>query len=128
MGFLAKLFKNMTATPSFTPAYSEEDELRLRLETIIAEEFSEYELRKEIPAAEMTSYDGAKDYSYGLYLNGTPKAFIMIMENKNHYMKKEVVLAKQAAEQSGIPYMNFMPHLPNTPEYISNRLRQNVLR
>lgn len=127
MGFLSKLF-GKSSTPSHTLYSVKRDEFIIKLETIAAEEFSEYELRKDIPASEMTSDGNARDYSYGLYLKGYPKAFIMIIENRNDYRKKDVVLAKQAAEQGGIPYMNFMMHLPNEPKYISNRLKQNVLK
>lgn len=128
MGFLSKLFGKRSSTPSRPWYYVKRDEFIMNLETIIAEEFSEYELRRNVPASEMTSNSQARDYSFGLYLDGSPKAFIMIMKDKNDYRKKDVVLAKQAAESNGIPYMNFMMHLPNEPEYISNRLKQNVLR
>lgn len=138
MGLLSNLLKVISSVSTTTPAsnsvhtahnmHSANNPLRDKLESIIASEFSEYELRKDIPASEMTSNSGARDYSYGLYLNGSPKAFIMIMKDRNDYKKRDVVLARQAAESNGIPYMNFIPHLPNEPEYISNRLRQNVLR
>ncbi len=125
MGFLSRLFKTQTFTPL---ADTPKNELTATLEDIIAAEFSEYELRKDIPVTELDIFAKGRAYSYGMYLNGSPKAFIMIMKDRNDYRSLPVVLAKQEAEKNGIPYMNFMPHLPNEPEYIINRLRQNVLR
>ncbi len=105
---------------------NEEADLRAKLESIIASEYTEYELRREIPASEIGADLGAKSYSYGLYLNGSPKAFIMIMKDRNHYRSLEVRLAQDAAYAGGIPYMNFMKHLPNEVSYISDRLRKNI--
>lgn len=101
--------------------------LRERLETVIGQEWSDYELRKKVPAAEIGAQWGARAYSYGLYRNGQPKAMIMILTDRNHYRKKDVVLAREACEEKGIPYMNFMSHLPNRTEYISKRLRENII-
>lgn len=103
-----------------------ESGLRKRLEAVVAREYSDCELRREVPASEMCAGAGAKNYSYGLYRNGAPIAFMMVMEDRNHYKKKEVCLAQEAARQFRIPYMNFMSHLPNRTEYISNRLRENI--
>lgn len=107
--------------------YGGVESLRKRLEAVIENEYSDYELRREIPALQIGAEPGARNYSYGLYQNGRPKAFMMILENRNHYRKREVVLAREAALASKIPYMNFMSHLPNETDYISNRLKENIL-
>ena len=101
--------------------------LRERLEEVLNREWYGYELRREIAARELGAQPGARAYSYGLYQNGEPKAMIMILNNRNHYCRKDVVLAREACEEKGIPYMNFMSHLPNRTEYISQRLRDNIL-
>lgn len=101
--------------------------LRERLEKVISQEWYGYELRREISAAELGAQSGARSYSYGLYQDGEPRAMIMILNNRNHYCRKDVVFARKACEERGIPYMNFMSHLPNRTEYISQRLRDNIL-
>lgn len=105
---------------------SGERELRKRLEQIFAEEWADYEVRKNVPASELNAQPEAKTYSYGIYWCGQPKAMIMILTDRNQYRKKEVRLAGDACRMNGIPYMNFMSYLPNTCEYISKRLKENI--
>lgn len=99
-----------------------------RIEKVAAEEWSCYELRKNIPAAEMGASENARDYSYGLYLNGTPVAMIMIIDVPSHYRKKDVLLAHEACEQKNVYCMNLMLHLPNRRSYISKQLRDNIVK
>lgn len=105
---------------------SGERELRKRLEQIFAEEWADYEVRKNVPASELNAQSGARAYSYGLYWCGQPKAMIMVLTGRNEYRKQDVCMAYNACKMNGIPYMNFMSHLPNMPEYISQRLKENV--
>lgn len=98
-----------------------------RVEKVAAEEWAGYELRRNIPAAEMGAEDGAMDYTYGLYLNGIPMAMILIM-SKGDYRAKKVRLAHQACRAKGVFCMNLMTHLPNRRSYISEMLRKNVTR
>lgn len=97
--------------------------LRQRLEEVFAEEWSEYTVQQNM----MSGVAGARNYSYGLYLNGVPKAMIMIITSSSHHNKKEDRLAAQASAAYGVPYMDFYSHLPNEKEYISRRLKENIL-
>lgn len=106
---------------------SGESKLRARLEQILADEWADYEIKKQVPPSELGEHSKAKAYSYGIYRYGQPRAMIMILTDRNQYRRKEVLLAKEACERNGIPYMNFMSHLPNTSEYISNHLKENIL-
>nr|MBQ8253213.1 hypothetical protein [Lachnospiraceae bacterium] len=100
--------------------------LRSRLEQIIEEEWSGYELRKNVPASEMNAESGARTYSYGIYQDGIPKAMIMILDDRNLYKKREVLLSQRACGQMRVAYMNFMTYLPNREDYISKRLQENI--
>lgn len=99
-----------------------------RIEKVAAEEWSGYELRKHVPASEMGASEKARDYSYGLYLNGVPKAMIIIIDVPSHYQKKDVRLAHEACRNQNVFCMNLMLHLPNRRSYISKRLRDNVAK
>ncbi len=101
--------------------------LRDRVENAAKTQFLEYEFRVNIPAAEMGAEYGAKDYSYGFYKDGIPKAFIMVT-NRSHYARKEMRLAEEAAKRQGIPCMKFFEHLPNEQGYVTERIRKNILR
>ena len=85
-------------------------------------EFAGYEVHKDLQAG----VNGAKNYSYGLYLNGMPRAMIMVCNNGVHHSIKSERLAEQASLSYGVPYMNFFAHLPNEKEYIANRLKENI--
>ena len=124
MGLFSKIFKSISGD---SPKPFNKDNLINNLEDVL-NQFSDYEIRTEISASEFNAPAGAKDYSYGLYYNGYPKALIMILDDRNHYRKKEVILAREAAEHLGIPYMNFMPHLPNKKNYIYERINKNLMR
>ena len=97
-----------------------------RIEDVVATEWPGYELRTNIPAYDIGAEDGARDYTYGLYLDDAPKAMIIILDDPSHYRKKDTLLAHEACQVKGIFCMNLMLHLPNRRSYISERLRQNV--
>ncbi|MGN0341394.1 MAG: hypothetical protein ACI4DO_01230 [Roseburia sp.] len=85
-----------------------------------------YELRTDIPASELNAGDGARNYSYGFYLNGEPKCLIMVLTNRNHYKLKAVRLSEQAARNAGATYLNFFTHLPNREDYIAERFQNEI--
>lgn len=106
---------------------SGEQELRRRIEKIIAEEWPGYELRKNVPSGVMEAPSDAREfYSYGVYRDNVPKAMIMILKDNNAYCRRDVRLARMACELKKIPYMNFMDYMENRPEYISQRFRENI--
>ena len=101
--------------------------LRNLLEKNFEELFPEYEVRKNVPASQLNAEAGAENYSYGLFRNGQPKAMIMILMQSNDYRLARIRKAQAACQTQGIPYMNFMYHLPNREDYVANRLRSTIL-
>lgn len=99
-----------------------------RIEDVAATEWAGYELRTNISAYEIGAEDGARDYTYGLYLDGMPKAMIIVLEEPAHYRKKDTRLAHEACQARGVFCMNLMLHLPNRRSYISEQLRKNVAK
>ena len=63
------------------------------------------------------------DYSYGVYLGGDPKLFIMIVGKKttSHRVYR---WSKEEAAKKGITMINFVEHFPNKYDYVKNRLAQ----
>ncbi len=114
--------------PDEEDCYYEESVVRDRIERIAASEWNGYELRKNIPAATLGADADARDYSYGLYLNGVPKAMIIIIDIPSHYKKKDVRLAHEACKRQQVYCMNLLLHLPNRYSYISKQLSDNVAR
>lgn len=104
-----------------------ESDLRGRIESIVAEEWPGYELRKNVSGREMLAQNGASEfYSYGIYHDGVPVAMIMLLRDNNAYRRREIRLAQQACEEQKIPYMNFMMYMANYRSYISERLKKNI--
>lgn len=128
MGFFEHLFGKEVKKSASKGKLSGEKGLRSRLEQVVATEYSTYELRQNVPSSEMFAEAGAVNYSYGIYQNGAPVAFINIIKNRNDYNLKGFRLAKEASESRGVPHMNFFSHLPNDTSYISERLRKNIFR
>lgn len=100
--------------------------IRARVEKVFAEEWSGYEVRRDVWAYEMGAEEGSYDYSYGLYLDGQPKAMVMVLKYSDDYRRKGVKLAHKACEEKGVFCMNLLPHMPNRRSYISKRLKDNV--
>ena len=105
---------------------SDEQRCRNNIEQVIASEYVGYELRRNVPSAEMHATDNAVDYTYGLYNNGYPVLFINVIVNRNNYSLLRFRRAKEAAEANGVPHLNFFSHLPNEVSYISNRLYKTL--
>lgn len=133
MGFFDRLFKSKDPQTSSSAANADEKDCRYnksivcaRIEDIVATEWPGYELRMNIPAYDLGAEVGARDYTYGLYLDGEPKAMIIILEDPSHYRRKDTLLSHEACQVKGVFCMNLMLHLPNRRSYISERLRTNV--
>lgn len=116
----------VAANPDESDCCNNESVVRSRVERVVAEEWPGYELRQNIPASAMGAPFDARSYTYGIYSNGIPKAMIIILDNPNHYCKKDVRLSHEACERQGVFCMNLLLHLPNRRSYISERLRTNV--
>ena len=129
MGFLEKLFSKSSATGTGgqDTCCKGEADLRKRIEEIVATEWPDYELRKNVPSGVCGACQGArKEYTYGIYRNGMPIAMIMFLRGNNEYRLKEVRLAQQACIDQRIPYMNFMTYMANRRSYISERLKKEI--
>lgn len=100
--------------------------LRQRLENVIMEEWSGYELRMEVSPSEVDAAEKARKLSYALYQGGQLKAVMMVLTDRNHYRRSDVVKVADACRSRNIPYMNFMSYLPNRREYISERLKKEI--
>lgn len=101
--------------------------LRQRIEEAAAREKPEYELRREVSSKEVNAPEGAEPlFDYGFYQNGLLVAVIMILDGNNDYRCSSICLAQQACFEHQVKYMNFMSYMMNRPEYISQRLAQNL--
>ena len=101
----------------------EEVDVRKEIEDIVAECFPQYELRRNVSPITIGGQGKFLDYSYGLYRDGAPRLFIMIVDKKtcSHRIYR---WSKEEAARRGITMINFVEHFPNKYDYVKNRLAQ----
>lgn len=101
--------------------------LSKRIEEIAARDWSDYELRKQVPSSEVNAPEGAEAFfDYGFYQGGALVAVIKILNDNNAYCRKSVRLAQDACRGQNVRYMNFMSYMMNRPEYIAERLKKTI--
>lgn len=106
---------------------SGEELLRRRIEEIAARDWSDYELRRQVPSSEVNAPEGAEPFfEYGFYRGGALVAVIKILNDNNAYCRKSVRLAQAACRGQNVKYMNFMSYMMNRPEYIAKRFAENI--
>lgn len=94
-----------------------------KLEAVFAKEFPQYEIRKEVSPTTIGGTGKFLDYSYGVYENGIPKLFIMVVYN-NTCASRYYRWSKEAAAKAGVPMINFVYAFENKITYIIPRLHQ----
>ena len=94
-----------------------------KLRTVLAKEFSQYEVREQVSPATLGGTGKFQSYDFGVYENGAPKLFIMVVYN-NTCCHREYRWSKEQAEKAGVPMINFVFAFENKIDYIINRLHQ----
>lgn len=106
---------------------SGEELLRRRIEEIAARDWSDYELRRQVPSSEVNAPEGSEPFfEYGFYQGGALVAVIKILNDNNAYCRRSVRLAQAACRGQNVKYMNFMSYMMNRPEYIAKRFADNI--
>ncbi len=116
---------NTAAAQSRNSSSGSGSSIEIRMNEILSSEFSGFEVRKEIPSTDYGAAVGSRNYSYGLFRNGSPVLFILLTEH-NRDNNRAFRGAKEASDRSGIPVMNFYTHMENEHQYVTNRIRQAV--
>ena len=92
-----------------------------KISDILAEKFSQYEVRRDVSPTEIGGTGKFMNYSFGIYQNGSPKLFIMLTGKTTNNCRL-YRWSKEQAVKAGITMINFVPHFPNRPEYVAERL------
>lgn len=98
---------------------SVEDKLR----KILAEDFAQYEVKENVSPVTLGGTGNFMPYSFGIYENGTPKLFIMVVSN-NTCSQRLYRWSKEEAAKAGVTMINFVGHFENKMDYVKNRLQQ----
>lgn len=103
----------------------EEDgiEAVVKIRKVLAEDFSSYEVKENVSPTTIGGTGKFLNYSFGVYKDGAPKLFIM-MVGKNTCSTRLYRFSKEQAAKSGVTMINFISHYPNNVEYIKERLKK----
>ena len=98
--------------------------LRKRLEAVFEQEYAGCQVIKEEKVFGESHL--ARPYSYVIMENGTVRLCINVLTNRNHGSRVDVRIAVDKANEQNVKCINFYTHLPNTEEYVSNRIKENM--
>lgn len=101
----------------------QEEDVAVKLRAVLAREFPQYEVRQEVSPTTLGGTGRFIPYDFGVYQNGEPKLFIMVVFN-NTCRQREYRWSKEEAERAGVTMINFVYCFENRIDYIINRLHQ----
>ena len=96
---------------------------RERILGVLKHEFPNYTVKENVSPTTFGGQGRFMDCSIVVYETETPKLIIMLI-GKTTTAHREYHWSREEAEKRGYPFINFVKHYPNTPEYISNRLHK----
>ena len=90
---------------------------------VLAADFPGYEVQEDVSPTLIGGAGKFLNYTLGIYKDGDPKLFIMVIDGKNDRLRT-YRWSKEQAEKAGIPMINFIEKSPNRYWYISERLHK----
>ncbi len=94
-----------------------------KIKEVLAADFADYEVFEDVSPTMIGGTGKFMNYSIGVYKDGAPKLFIMIIGQKTNRLRL-YRWSKEQAEKAGVPMINFVGHYPNRYWYIKERLAQ----
>lgn len=128
--------------PVFVHSERTDEECVAYFREILATEFSQYEVRENVPvqslvgdaADEFKLYDGrplqaykaewGQPYTFVLFQNGLVYGVVMLGRGHTHDNKVTYLISRMYAKKMNVPYINFYNHMPNERGYVVNRIRE----
>jgi hypothetical protein len=116
-------------TPAFIETESEEEavirmgntEPKVYFAEILSSEFSQYEVRENVPLSEFGGEGRAFDFA--LFEGGQIVA-VVIMAKKNRVRNHHFWNSEKKAKELGVPFINFYTHMENEKDYVINRINR----
>lgn len=113
----------VSSAPQTVSAAKEKMKIEDKLDNILREEFPQYQVQREVSPVTLGGNGQFRPYSYGIYANGAPKLFIMLVD-RNTCATRLYKCSKDEAARAGVPMINFVRHFENNLDYVRNRLHQ----
>ncbi|MBE5883614.1 MAG: hypothetical protein E7291_04245 [Lachnospiraceae bacterium] len=122
MRVAASTAKADDSVPAGYESVAEED-VEVKLRTVFAKEFPQYEICENVSPTTLGGTGKFMDYTFGVYENGVPKLFIMVVSG-NDCALRTYRWSKEEAQRAGVTLINFVAAFENRIDYIINRLHQ----
>lgn len=125
MGFLDSLFKKK-GNDGMLPGYEHLRNAMVeeKLDAVLAKEFPQYTVEREVSATAFGGLDTYMPYSYVIYDEvRNPKLIIMIVSH-NTCVSAAYKRSRELSEANGFTLINFVAAFENRMDYIVNRLHQ----
>lgn len=125
MGFLDSLFKKK-CNDGMLPGYEHLRHAMVdeKLDAVLAKEFPQYTVEREVSATAFGALDTYMPYSYVIYDEAhNPKLIIMIVSH-NTCVSAAYKRSRELSEANGFTLINFVAAFENRMDYIVNRLHQ----
>lgn len=123
IGDLAEEAKVTTGDPTLYEEVEDGKSCRQRILEILASEFPDYAVKENVSPRELGGTGSFMDYSLVICKDDTVKLIIMLI-GKTTTAHREYRFSREFAETKGYPFINFVEHYPNNPEYITQRLHK----
>lgn len=94
-----------------------------KLRRVFQKEFPQYEIKEKVSPVTLGGTGKFMPYSFGVYENGAPKLFIMLVSN-NTCALRTYRWSKEEAAKAGVPMINFVGAFENEIPYVIDRLHQ----
>lgn len=117
-GTSANVVKKTVERDAFAPK-----EVNEKLREILASEFPQYEVKEKVSPTTIGGEGQFLPYDFGVYENGQPKLFIMVVYN-NTCASRTYRWSKEQAERAGVEMINFVYAFENRKDYMIDRLHQ----
>ncbi len=101
----------------------EEEDVDKKLRAVLAKEFPQYEVREQVSPTTLGGTGKFRPYDFGIYENGAPRLFIMVVYG-NTCAQREYRWSKEQAESAGVTMINFVYAFENRIDYMIDRLHQ----
>ena len=92
---------------------------------ILTSEFSQYQIRKNVPLSEFGAE--GRPFDFGLYQNGKLAAVVVLAQH-NKTRNHPYWNSQKKAQELNIPFINFYTHMPNERSFVIYRISSMTAR
>ena len=108
-----------TPATEYRAAPAEPIDVKAYFADILASNFSQYQVRENIPLSEFGAE--GRPYDFGLYQNGQLVS-VVVLAGHNRTRNHPYWNSEKKAKELGIPFINFYTHMPNEKDFVIYRI------